>query len=97
MEAWSERVGMGHSGAAQKRRLIMIDKTQLISSIQAGEDTKLALKEVVFRGERIAFAREEGRAAAKLAEVFVSMANTEGGMIVMGVRDSDRTPVWHSS
>ena len=71
----------------------MIDKTQLISSIQAGEDTKLELKEVVFRGERIAFAREEGRAATKLAEVFVSMANTEGGMIVMGVRDSDRTPV----
>ena len=71
----------------------MIDKTQLISSIQAGEDTKLELKEVVFRGSRIGFAREEGRAASKLAEVFVSMANTEGGMVVMGVRDSDRIPV----
>ena len=71
----------------------MIDKTQLISSIQAGEDTKLELKEVVFRGERIGFAREEGRAASKLAEVFVSMANTEGGTVVMGVRDSDRIPV----
>lgn len=71
----------------------MIDKTQLISSIQAGEDTKLELKEVVFRGERIALAREEGRAAARLAEVFVSMANTEGGTVVLGVRDSDRVPV----
>ena len=47
----------------------MIDKTQLISSIQAGEDTKLELKEVVFRGDRIGFAREEGRAASRLAEV----------------------------
>ena len=71
----------------------MIDKTQLISSIQAGEDTKLELKEVVFRGDRIGFAREGGRAASKLAEVFISMANTEGGTVVMGVRDSDRIPV----
>ena len=48
----------------------------LMSSIQAGEDTELELKEVVFRGDRVLFASEEGRAAPKLTEVFVSMANT---------------------
>ena len=39
------------------------------------------------------FAVEEGWTASKLAEVFVSMANTRGGTIVMGVRDSDRAVV----
>ena len=48
----------------------------LMSSIRAGEDTELELKEVVFRGDRVSFASEEDRAAPKLAEVFVSMANT---------------------
>ena len=70
-----------------------IDKKERMSSIQAGEDTGLELKEIVFRGDRVSFAREEGRAASRLAEVFVSMANTKGGEVVMGVRDSDRVPV----
>ena len=65
----------------------------LVSAIRAGEDTELELKEVVFRGDRLSFAAEEGRTASKLAEVFVSMANTRGGTIVMGVRDSDRAVV----
>ena len=39
------------------------------------------------------FAVKEGRPASKLAEVFVSMANTRGGTVVMGVRDSNRTVV----
>ena len=65
----------------------------LLASIRAGEDTELELKEVVFRGDRIALGSEAGRAASKLAEVFVSMANTRGGTIVMGVRDADRLVV----
>ena len=65
----------------------------LLSSIRAGEDTALELKELVFRGDRIAFGSDEGRAAQKLAEVFVSMANTSGGTVVMGVRDADRVAV----
>ena len=69
------------------------DTKALMASIQAGEDSELELKEVVFRGNRISFAKEEGRAAPRLAEVFVSMANTSGGIVVMGVRDVDRTPV----
>ncbi len=70
-----------------------IDREERMSSIRAGEDTQLELKEIVFRGDRVSFAREEGRAASRLAEVFVSMANTKGGEVVMGVRDSDRVPV----
>ena len=71
----------------------MTDISALIASIRAGEDTELDLKEVAFRGNRVAFARDESRASATLAEVFVSMANTQGGTVVMGVRDTDRTPV----
>ena len=65
----------------------------LLSSIRAGEDTEPELKEVVFRGDRVLFASEEGRSGPRLAEVFVSMANTRGGTVVMGVRDSDRAVV----
>lgn len=65
----------------------------LVSAIRAGEDTELELKEVVFRGDRLSFGADKGRAPSKLAEVFVSMANTRGGTIVMGVRDSDRAVV----
>lgn len=71
----------------------MVDVTALLASIRAGEDSELELKEVLFRGNRVSFARGEGRAAARLAEVFVSMANTNGGRVVLGVRDSDRLPV----
>lgn len=70
-----------------------MNKQERMASIRAGEDTELELKEIVFRGDRISFAREEGRATSRLAEVFVSMANTKGGVIVIGVRNSDRMPV----
>ena len=70
-----------------------MDTQALLSSIQAGEDTELELKEVVFRGDRIAFGSDPGRASSKLVEVFVSMANTRGGTLVMGVRDADRVVV----
>jgi predicted HTH transcriptional regulator len=61
------------------------DKDELIDEITAGEDTLIEFKEVVFKGDQIRFAREEGRAGKVIAEVFVSMANTEGGLIVFGV------------
>ena len=73
--------------------MLMPKVTALMSSIRVGEDTELELKEVVFRGDRVSFASQEGRTAPKLAEVFVSMANTRGGTVVMGVRDSDRAVV----
>lgn len=59
----------------------------LLSEIAAGEDTFLEFKEVVFKGDQVRFAREEGKAQSVIAEVFVSMANTEGGTVLFGVRD----------
>ena len=64
-----------------------------MDSIRAGEDTELELKELRFRGNRISFGRDPGRPAPRLAEVFVSMANTNGGVVVFGIRDGDRLPV----
>lgn len=64
----------------------MYDDIQaLLAEIAAGEDTFLELKEVVFREDKIRIG-EAGRAAPDVAEVFCSMANTEGGVVVFGVR-----------
>lgn len=63
----------------------------LLSEITAGEDTFLELKEVVFRKNQILIG-DAGRAAPEVAEVFCSMANTEGGVVVFGVRD-DGIPI----
>ena len=69
------------------------DIPSLMASIRAGEDTGLELKEVTFRGRRMLLGRDESRPATRLAEVFASMANTDGGTVVLGVRDYDRIPV----
>ena len=61
------------------------DRSELLSEIAALEDTYLEFKEVVFKGNQVRFADEEGRAAKVIAEVFMSMANTEGGVILFGV------------
>ena len=64
-----------------------IDIPSLMASIRAGEDTTLELKEVAFRGRRMLLGGDGVPPAARLAEVFASMANTEGGTLVLGVRD----------
>ena len=64
-----------------------IDIPALMASIRAGEDTTLELKEVAFRGRRMLLGGDGTRPAARLAEVFASMANTEGGAVILGVRD----------
>ena len=69
-----------------------VDIPALMASIRAGEDTGLELKEVTFRGRRMLLGRDGSRPAARLAEVFASMANTSGGTVVLGVRD-DGVPV----
>lgn len=61
------------------------DTTVLLREIAAGEDSYLEFKEVVFKGDQIRFATEEGKATTKIAEVFASFANTEGGVVVFGV------------
>jgi len=64
----------------------MYDNTpMLLSEIAAGEDTFLELKEVVFRENQILIG-DVGRAAPEIGEVFCSIANSEGGVIVFGVR-----------
>ena len=70
-----------------------IDIESLMASIRAGEDNELELKEVVFRGNRFSLGGSDARPAARLAQVLVSMANTSGGLIVLGVRDGDRLPI----
>lgn len=71
----------------------MIDRADLLASIRGGEGTKLEFKEIVVRGGRVAFGGKKRRASSDLAEVFVSMANTQGGEVIFGVRDSDRAVV----
>ena len=62
------------------------DVSALLSEIAAGEDTLLVFKEVVFKGNQVRFAsEEEGKAQIVIAEVFISMANTEGGVVLFGV------------
>ena len=64
-----------------------IEISTLMASIRAGEDTTLELKAVAFRGRRMLLGGDGTRPAARLAEVFASMANTAGGTVVLGVRD----------
>lgn len=61
------------------------DIAVLLSEIAAGEDSYLEFKEAVFKGEQIRFAREEGKASGKIAEVLVAFANTEGGVVLFGI------------
>jgi predicted HTH transcriptional regulator len=61
------------------------DIQALLSEIAAGEDTFLELKEAVFRGNQILIG-DAGRAAPEIAEAFCSIANTQGGVVVFGIR-----------
>src|SRR5262245_36796379 len=61
------------------------DIAELLREIAAGEDTYLEFKEVRFQGDKVRFASEDGKAATAIAEVFVSLANTEGGVVLFGV------------
>lgn len=63
----------------------MIDTAQLLSEIAGGEDSLLELKEIVFKDQQVRLGGE-GKAQSELAEVLCSMANTDGGLLVLGVR-----------
>lgn len=64
----------------------MYDDVQtFLSQIVAGEDTFLELREIVFRGDQILIGNAESP-VIEIAEVFCSIANTEGGLVVFGVR-----------
>lgn len=60
--------------------------TELMRAITAGEDSFLELKEVVVDGRRLLLAGE-GQAGAWLARQICAFANTDGGVLVLGVSD----------
>lgn len=62
------------------------DLQSLMAEIAAGEDTYLELKEILFKGDQIRLGGA-GKAAKEMAEVFCSIANTQGGVILLGVRN----------
>lgn len=61
------------------------DPDELLILLRAGEGTALELREAADPGG----VTDGRRADADLAEVFVSMANTNGGLVVFGVRRPD--------
>lgn len=65
------------------------DRDELMALLRAGEGTALELREAVDPGGVVEASGEQRRADADLAEVFVSMANTNGGLVVFGVRRPD--------
>jgi predicted HTH transcriptional regulator len=64
----------------------MLDGTDdLLSKIRLGENSALELKQVVFRGDRIAAPGQDD-----LADELAAMANTHNGVVVLGVDDKKR-------
>lgn len=63
-------------------------KKELLDQIRLGESTRLELKEVRFRKERVA-----GPPAKKLADELAAFANSHGGVCVLGVTDRPREVV----
>lgn len=64
---------------------------ELLREIQAGEDSFLDFKEVHFQGHQIKFVHGQGQASQELAKDLTCFANTEGGVLLFGVRrDGER-------
>ena len=61
---------------------------ELLEKIRLGEDSFLELKEVRFSGERV-----NAPTRTDLADELAAFANTQGGVLVLGVPDKQRTPV----
>ena len=65
---------------------VRVDSERLWDAVRLGEDSDLELKEVRFRGKKVA-----APARDVLADELAAFANARGGRLVLGVRD-DRTP-----
>ncbi|MCY4261302.1 MAG: putative DNA binding domain-containing protein [Rhodobacteraceae bacterium] len=61
-------------------------RNALLEKIRLGEDSYLELKEVHFSGDAIRGPRQEA-----LADEFAALANTRGGILLLGVHDRTRT------
>lgn len=70
----------------------------LLREIHAGEDTLLDWKEVVFKGNEVRFVPKGGhdtdRAVVELAKDLTCFANSDGGVVVLGIRrDGERVGI----
>ncbi|MFZ6030500.1 MAG: ATP-binding protein [Chloroflexota bacterium] len=62
--------------------MFLPSKTELLEKIRLGEDTYLELKEVRFSGERLSAPTRND-----LADELAALANSHGGVLVLGVQD----------
>ena len=62
-------------------------KEDLLVQIHLGEDNRLELKSVIFRGNRVAGPHPDG-----LADEIAAFANSSGGVIVLGIDEQTRKP-----
>ncbi len=62
-------------------------KAELINQIRLGEDARLELKKVIFRGKRVS-----GQHPDSLADKIAAFANSSGGVIVIGIDEQTRKP-----
>ena len=58
---------------------------ELLRRIQLGEDSSLELKEVTFKGDNVS-----GPSRDALADELAALANTRGGVLVLGVENTTR-------
>lgn len=59
--------------------------TSLLQKIRLGEDSRLELKSIVMRGDKLFSPHRDG-----LADEIAAMANTNGGLLLLGVDDKSR-------
>lgn len=60
---------------------------ELLRAIRAGEDSYLDYKEVVWKGDQVRFPNEPDKAPAAVAKYLTCFANSDGGVIALGVTD----------
>lgn len=62
-------------------------KEDLLAQIRLGEDSRLELKSVAFRGDRVAGPHPDG-----LADEIAAFANSSGGVLVLGIDERTKKP-----
>jgi len=62
-------------------------KQDLLNQIRLGEDSRLELKAVTFRGNRVTGPHPDG-----LADEIAAFANSSGGVLVLGIDEKTKTP-----
>ena len=62
-------------------------REDLLAQIRLGEDTRLELKAVMFRGTRVSGPHPDG-----LADEIAAFANSSGGVLVLGIDERTRRP-----